>query len=343
MSLLLRQARVLVHSALQVKEGEDVLILWDGTVSVALRDAFWYAIQEAGARPFLLIYEPLWRRPLKEYCFFTEASVGDKSLELPQPLLGTMSAVDAVVMVHSDMDMLLADELLEVLADGSRILFLPYLSDETAERLLPETGAEAEDVKQLVTRFGAILDAGGAVQVTTPQGTDLSMSLGQWPTNLHTGIARSGVLQVLPAGQVSRVPDEGSANGVLVIDRSIASSDYRKLVEPIRFQIENGNVVSIDGGLEARLVQDFLKSLNDPRVYHLTELGIGTNPRCRYAGTGAPTEDTHTMGIVSLALGCDSHIGGGLPAPVHIDMTMWQPTLHIGDRPVVDQGVLVRV
>jgi 2,5-dihydroxypyridine 5,6-dioxygenase len=215
------------------------------------------------------------------------------------------------------------------------------LTTEDALRMLPTSHEEVEHQAQLVRVCGARFDAARSAHVTSAAGTDLHLLLGQWQTRLHLGIAPPGGLQVLPAGQITRVPNDNSANGVVVIDRSIADGDYRALTEPVILHVKSGKVVSIEGGLEAEKTRLFLERLDDERVYHLTELAIGTNPRCRFAGVGGPAEDTHTWGTVSLALGCDVHIGGGVPGPVHIDMTMLSPSLALDGIEIVRQGRLL--
>jgi len=153
-------------------------------------------------------------------------------------------------------------------------------------------------------------------------------------------VVGSGQMLFLPAGNVARVPDEGSANGVLVIDRTVCANDYKELREPITIEVVAGNAVSITGGMEAKLLREFLKDQGDPRAYHLTELAVGTNPLCRLSGVGAPSEDTHVHGTVSFALGCDVHLGGTTPGPAHVDMTMRFPTLISDGTVVTDQGRL---
>jgi hypothetical protein len=71
----------------------------------------------------------------------------------------------------------------------------------------------------------------------------------------------------------------------------------------------------------------------------LTELAVGVNPKCKFSGIGAPAEDTHVLGCVSLALGCDVHVGGSHVGPAHIDMTMRYPSITVdGKQLTVENG-----
>jgi len=46
-----------------------------------------------------------------------------------------------------------------------------------------------------------------------------------------------GGVEPLPGGQITRVPNTGSAIGVVIIDRTIGAHDYRELTEPIELQV----------------------------------------------------------------------------------------------------------
>lgn len=94
--------------------------------------------------------------------------------------------------------------------------------------------------------------------------------------------------------------------------------------------------------MEAKRVGRFLASLDDDgEAYHLTELGVGTNKRCKLTGVAGPAEDTHTLGCVSLALGADIHLGGETRSACHLDMTMRSATLKLDGQLIVERGRLV--
>lgn len=343
---LINQARVVVGYNLAVRSDELVLIVADGTIDESLVLAFQIAVREAGAAQSTLFYEPLSRRSRREYCYFAGASLNPEATKIPKHLEASIRVSDAVLLLCSDMDLLMSPTWLGLLDQsgsekGPRIIFLPYLNTSQALRMLPEDKHEVWTQQQLVNKCGRFFDSASEAHITSDSGTNLRLGLGQWPTRLHTGVPRKGGIQVLPAGQITRLPNDGSASGILVIDRTIAHNDYKALNEPIAFHIESGKIIDIEGGNEAKQTSEFLKSLDDPRIYHLTELGIGTNQRCRFDADGGPTEDTHKWGTVSLALGCDIHIGGGTAAPAHIDMTMRAPSLKLNSNEIIREGKLL--
>jgi 2,5-dihydroxypyridine 5,6-dioxygenase len=344
---LLAQARAVVSDCLQVKKGEQVLIVWDGTIGEELVSASQIALSELGADWYLLTYEPVAYRPVSEFCLFAGASLREGGFKIPPILQAGLDSCDASLLLISDMELLFAPKWADMLGGrgsngGKRMVLLgPHTSTEVARRTLPRSREEVEELKTLVERCGEVIGKASHGRVRSDNGTDLSFDLGQYEVRAHTGVAKNGTLAGLPGGQVTRVPDDGSAQGTLVIDRSVAAPGDKALSEPITLKVKDGNVVSIEGGLEAKALDAFLQSLGTPSIYHLTELGIGTNRRCRLSGLGHHPEDTHTYGTVSFALGCDVHIGGQVRAPAHIDMTMRFPALSVDGRDVVRDGAIV--
>jgi hypothetical protein len=334
-------ARALARGSLGLADRETLLVVSDGRGPDELAVAFTIAAGEVGAGAIVLKHEPLTAHPLVEYCWFAGRSL-KPPLDVPPVVLAAVLEADAVCFLSCDLELMFGDELRNALREGgARAILLPYLDAPSARRLLPAAAAEIGELHASTRRFGDIFRRSTEAHVRSPGGTDLRLRIGEHETRCHDGIPQAGSLQVMPAGQVAVVPDERSANGTLVVDRTIADGSYRALAEAIVFTVEEGVVVSVAGGAEARLTARFLEAAGDDRAYHLTELGIGTNPVCRQRGVNAPTEDTHAAGVVSFALGCDTHIGGVTPGPFHIDMTMHAATLELDGTAVVRDGALV--
>ena len=73
-------------------------------------------------------------------------------------------------------------------------------------------------------------------------------------------------------------------------------------------------------------------------MYHITEVGLGTNKRCIQCGVAAPAEDTHGAGSVTFALGCDVHLGGSTKGPAHIDCTTHMGNFQVNGIDIVKDG-----
>lgn len=341
-SELFNQALVSLRDCLGLQRGEELLILWDGTVSQELVTASRYAALTLGATPLILSFHPRGYFPAREYGLFAGASLLSPPPSLSRAVLAAMGACDRLMYAAWDLSVFyFSPEFRDALRDRMTIR-MSYLSTEAALRLLPESPDEVRAVAESTRRVGRAFRNARRARVTSALGTDLTLSLGQYETvNVGDGLVLKGQRQGLPAGQVTSIPNDGSASGLLVIDRSIGANDYKELPEPVTLTVARGEVTSVSGGADADRLRRFLEEMDDQNIYHLTELAVGTNPRCRFSGALAPFEDTHTLGCVSLALGCDTHLGGGVRAPAHVDMTMRAASLELDGRPIVEQGRLV--
>jgi 2,5-dihydroxypyridine 5,6-dioxygenase len=260
----------------------------------------------------------------------------------PRPLVEAARASDAVVMASSDLEFLFSKTIEDILSAGVRIVALPYLTEEGIVRMLPASGDEVQSLRETTERITRVFEKSHSAKVISDAGTDLTVNVGQYPILPHLGVAGKGKWTILPAGQITNIPNDKSAEGTLVIDRTIAANDYKEIGEPVKFTIKHGNVVNIEGGVEAEKLSRFLEDLKHENMYHLTEVAVGVNPKCKFSGIGAPAEDTHALGCVSLALGCDLHLGGSHSGPAHIDMTMRYPSITLdGNKPIVEEGRLV--
>jgi 2,5-dihydroxypyridine 5,6-dioxygenase len=336
---------LILEHCLKVSKGEDVLILHDETIQEGLRDLMSYAAAALGANPQSLGYVPARRLVMKEFGQFAGAwRFGEPAAKT---VIGALREADSVVLLGSDLDILFSEGLRSALRTGKRMLGLPYLTtEEMFFRLLPDTVEEVQALQRVSKTYFNLLDKAKEARITSEKGTDIRMELGRYRTNCSSGVVEKGVgfvggLEILPAGQVTRVPNPGTANGTVVIDRSMGAHEYSPLREPFTVRVEKGFVTEIEGGVEADRLRRFLAGLEDPNLFNLTELGIGVNPRCKFAGEAAPAEDTHTEGCVSVALGCDVHLGGEVKAKAHMDSTSFFPTLDMDGKVVVEKGRLL--
>ena len=338
---LLTQASTVVQHCLKAQPGDEVLLVSDESLGPDMTAAFRAAVVLSGAKDHVITYEPFHRRPPQEHCLFAGASLlPEEQLQLPATLQAAMEATDRILLLNSDVEIFFVPGFRE-LARRKGLVSFAYLTFEGTLRMLPSSREEVEEIRATVEAGGQALGSATRARITSPQGTDISFRIGQYPLSLHGGVVGFGWTPLLPAGQVVTIPDDGSANGRFVIDRTISAHDYKLLEEPITFHVEEGRVVKIEGGLDAQRLKTWLENLNNPDMYHVTELAFGTNPRCRLSGVIPGCEDTHTRGTVSLALGCDVHFQGPVSAPAHCDMTMRTATLELDGKPIIEEGRLL--
>jgi len=320
--------------------GEELLILSDGTLSPVLVEVFATTGAVLQADVQTLQYTPNRHIFAHEFGLFAGASLGNPDPKLSRTVVAALEQADAVLLLTSDLPLLFNPDVRRLATGGKRFIGLPYMTEENLLRVLPDSPAEAHLLQDRTMAAAQRFRRASTARVTSPGGTDVFMSLGQYRVNAQGGVldSKTGGRISVPAGQVSQVPDAGSVNGVVVIDRSIGAPVYKGLSESIRLVIEAGRVIAVEGGQEADHLRAFLSGLEHAGAYHFTELGVGTNPRCRHVGLCPPCEDTHANGSVSFAIGADVHLGGITVGPCHIDSTLNWATLELDGETLIEYG-----
>jgi len=346
---LFDRARVALRHCAQMVSGDQVLLVSDGTLSPRILTAFATAAHADGARVAQITYHPNLYIPMKKFSIFAGMSLNPAPAEPPAPVEGALREADVIVLLSSDLTAYFSQALKKALAMGKRMISSVYITEENLLFLFPESEQEVIDLDRFTQAVGKIFEPGGKVRFTSDAGTDFECALGQYGLKCSggripktsSGVGKRFLAEFIPGGQISRVPDDGTATGRIVLNRSIAAPEYRELIEPMTLDIEKGSVREISGGREARDLKNFLKRLGGSEMYHITEIGLGTNSRCIRCGVAAPAEDTHAAGSVTFALGCDVHIGGSTRAPAHIDCTTAGGNLEVGGVEVVKEGEIL--
>ena len=134
----------------------------------------------------------------------------------------------------------------------------------------------------------------------------------------------------LPSGETYIAPIEGTANGEIRIDGSIAG--IGRVSHPIVLKLKDGRLIEAEGKDGEKL----LELLGDGDGRYLCELGIGTNPTARI--TGNVLEDEKKYGTCHIAFGTNSNFGGTISAGVHIDAVTTKPNVFIDGKLLVSNG-----
>lgn len=185
----------------------------------------------------------------------------------------------------------------------------------------------------------AQLMEGDEVHIISPIGTDIRANitgrknLPQYGRSINPGQSSSP-----PDIECAIGANDGTMNGVVYIDGSIPHPRLGLIKEPIRIEIKGSKVVDISGGEQAEMLKDVLKSFNDPKVYHVGEIGIGMNPACEL--TGRMLEDEGCYGTMHFGFGDDRGFAGTNSCPVHLDLVFRAPTMTVDNKLLLDKGVL---
>lgn len=184
--------------------------------------------------------------------------------------------------------------------------------------------------------------------LTDELGTDLRMKLFPWPkgnpfssswasVDEKSKVHRpAGTWEFFPGGTIALCPQE--VEGVLVFEVLEGFAGY--LSEPIRLTIKNHWVTKVEGGEEAKWLEDRMRRYKNG--YYFSEFAWGINPRSPLQeGLRVKAPDTllfRRAGSFHCAVGLWP--GMGVPSPFHWDGGGLKATLTLGEKTVIDKGYL---
>lgn len=216
---------------------------------------------------------------------------------------------------------------------GVRIGTLPGVTEEMLGRLM--TG-DLEEIRRRGWAVVTDLNRGAEVHIACPHGSDLRLGLGDRMGIVDAGeLGNRGAFGNLPCGEGFIAPLEGTTEGTLVVDGSIAGVGL--LETPVELTIRKGHLVEATGEDGARLME--LLTAHGEDGTNVAELGIGTNEEAIL--TGNILEDEKILGTCHVAFGASAAIGGTVQVPVHLDCVVLEPTLAIDGETIVSGGDLL--
>ena len=217
---------------------------------------------------------------------------------------------------------------------GVRVATLPGIQESTMIRAL---NADYRTIAARSKKTAKILTRGETARITTPSGTDITMSLKGREGKPDTGLVRTADdFSNLPAGEAYIAPVEGTGEGIFVVDGSMAGLGLLK--NPVRITVNKGYAVEVKGGAPALKLKKLLDKAGQ-KARNLAELGIGTNDKARLCGS--VLEDEKVMGTVHLALGDNKSMGGRVSVQSHLDGILLKPTLYIDNKVILKNGKLI--
>lgn len=224
------------------------------------------------------------------------------------------------------------------LQKGCRVISMTAFSEDMF--IFGGIEADFEALAARCKKMGEIWTAGKSLHLTTPGGTDLTCSIEGRPGNAHTGMARNpGEFTTCPDIESSVSPVTGTAEGIIVADASIPYFEIGVLTEPVRFTVEKGKVVKVEGGKQAEKIKHMMDKQNHEAVYNIAQVAVGLNPHCRICGLDL--EDEGTYGTAHVGIGTSALIGGEILAPMHFDALMYKQTLTIDGKTIFKDGEAV--
>jgi leucyl aminopeptidase (aminopeptidase T) len=207
---------------------------------------------------------------------------------------------------------------------GVRIASMP---DITTDMILRTLAVDYMPIATYSTELALRLTKASRVHLTSPSGTDIKFSLKNRKGMADTGLLTlPGAFGNLPAGEAFVAPQEGTAEGVIVIDGALADINLDK---PVIIEAQKGRALSIQGGKAA---QTLIKSMEEAgkNAFILAEFGIGTNPNTQLSANVLESEKV--LGTCHLAFGDNLGMGGKNEVAFHSDGIIAKPRIELDRR-----------
>lgn len=313
----MRAYKLCVETCMGIKGGEKILIISDlGNMDRA--EALVIASYMAEAEPFVL----------------SQSSLKKFAAEPPQLISECMRHVDVVLL---SLPFFYQGRLFhtrarkEATAGGVRFGGIWLTRDN-----MGITREEILQTKELTEKIGALLTEAEKARVWTRNGTDLTMNVGGRTSVMLTSIVnKPGDSGAIPDfAEAAIAPIEGSAEGVVVVDGSIAT--LGGVVEPVVLKVKEGRVIEIKGKNEAQNLKDLMQK-TDSNSSNIAELGVGTVSRGKVAGAD---DDKRILGTGHIGIGDNRFGGGNIVSDLHIDSVFMNMTLELDGKIVMEDGVL---
>jgi leucyl aminopeptidase (aminopeptidase T) len=313
---LLSAAEVAVRDCMGASPGERVLVVTDEPcrrIGQAL-----FAVARDRAHEALMV-EIVPRRTNGE--------------EPPEAVAALMQTVD-VVLCPTSKSLTHTRARREAAAKGVRVATLPGVTEEVMVRCM---NADYNRIAALTNALCALLEQAKVVRVTAPGGTDITLPIAGRKAHASHGLFREkGQGGNLPTGEAYLAPLEGQAQGVVVVDGSMAGIGMLKT--PLRIVVENGFAEEVTGGEEVQKLLA-LWEIHGRLSRNVAEFGIGTNDQARI--TGVILEDEKVLGTIHIAFGDNASMGGSVQVQSHLDGLVRSPTVWLDERMIMKDGTLL--
>jgi 2,5-dihydroxypyridine 5,6-dioxygenase len=263
------------------------------------------------------------------------------------PAKGLMEALKAADLVLTFQPPNFARWQREARDAGTRILSVIVAPDELA-RLQSPPG-----LKEAVLHAAERWDNAREIRLLSDAGTDLTWKRGEFKVKSQYGFAEApGRVDQWGAGHITNYPDEGSANGTVVLQPGdFFILPYIRLIEqPVRLEIRDGFIRKVEGSVDAKAFTHWLdrnkKSADDLDPYAVSHLGFGMHPHAFWDhiilhGNEPDRMDSAARvfsGNFLFSTGPNNDMGGKRDTKGHIDTPMIDCTVLLDNQVVMERG-----
>ena len=310
-----RAVQTVIRDCLGVEPAEDVLVICN-PVTEDLGALMRIVAQGDGAEATLAVI----------------SERDSHAAEPPEPVAAAMLVADVVVAptIQSISHTAARKAATEA---GVRVASMPGVTEEMLARVM---GADMRQLRRRGTAVCTKLNSGSEARITSAHGTDLRLGIEDRTAIVDAGkLTAEGAFGNIPCGEGFIAPVEGTGEGTLVIDGTIAGVGM--VDSPVSLTVRAGHLVDATGAEGEALLE--LLTAHGQDGTNVAELGIGTNEEAIL--TGNILEDEKILGTAHVAFGASAAIGGTVQVPVHLDCVVLEPTVEVDGKAIVREGELL--
>jgi hypothetical protein len=325
-----------ILKASKVKEGSKILLL----TSTNYRQqhivfSYYQAALDLGATPTILMCEP----------FQIPGVFGKDAIKVPEVVDAAVWASEYVFFLGIN---IFYTPVLERIQREKKPAFFAYNSEASTEWIITHYSPPYEPLVKRTDAGIALLKNTSEVRYTTPAGTDLRMGIKKGTVTREVGFLepdKGHTWDILGGAGIYAFVEPESTNGTYVI----VAGDYPSQIvdretgfpytgDKITFTIKDGVITKIEGGVGAKLMNQWFKSWNSEKSYIVAHMGIGTDPRMRkdferYPFYGVAGWDGEWIeGLICLGVGYE---------PSHLDMVQRHGSVWFDNDKVLDDEKFV--
>ena len=323
--LLAESAKMVVETCMDIRRGENVLIVCDPTTG-EIGQALHAATIEKSERVLLIVM------PKAKH----------HGEEPPSPVANLMRQ-QQVILAPTKYSLTHTKAIRQALRDGARVATMPGITVDMFTH--GGMAADFNNVKKRISNLGPHFRRRRIVNVKSKLGTEITFEVNwrEWKLDDNGICNRPKMLTNLPAGKAFIMPREGTMNGTLIINGSWDSS---LLDQNIELQIENGIVIDVKGGtIAANIRQEFgevakkLRSKDRENVWTVAEFGFGMNDQARMGRN--VLEDEKRLGTCYFSIGDNTALGGNSAVGIHIPGVLTGANVWLDDSQILQDGEFV--
>ncbi len=207
--------------------------------------------------------------------------------------------------------------------------------------------ADYQAIAKKGSQLAKMLESAKSVRITSPSGTDVTLSLGNRKAFVNAGIleehAKEGGAFLsrqasLPGGDVAIAPIENSANGkIIALKDTCRPYEY---LTGATYLFKDGKMVSFNAKGNAECFQQDYSAYGGDKD-RIASLLIGLNPALKVMEEGSNYRPADAAGMVYITMGNNQLLGGSNKTEFGWSIPVVKASVQIDGKTIVKDGELV--